>query len=132
MRWLLALLFLSSCGGGDGGEDTQQPPIVVIIDMHFGALQRTGWVHGDPGGLTPYPLAAQAAAGTQQLAMANVVPVAGELITLKGADGEFYSDVVASVSGQIVTMKAPLVVAVAAGQNCWNAYNDEEHLNEPG
>lgn len=118
-----------------GARSTQPIKEVVpfVFDMHWKALRGIPWDAAEGvGGIVPYTLASPAAVNATTITLTGAVPVAQQLIVLRGTDGTYYSVSVDGVAGAVVSLHAPLQAAVSAGQNAWNFYNNESHPNAYG
>lgn len=106
-----------------------------LAEMHFGVLRGTGWNSTVPeaGGLLSRPNQSNRAAGEYALTLTTAGSFyANMLITYLGNDGQYYSNVIKSISGSTLNLAAPLEVAVDAGNHVGNFYNDQAHPNQNG
>lgn len=104
-----------------------------VVDMHYGALKGVAWVTGEPGAKVTYTLSSGASIGATTLSLvAGTAPIDDQLIVVLGTDGEYYCVPVSTVSGTTVNLREPLPVAVNAGANVFNAYDNEPHANKYG
>lgn len=102
----------------------------VVIDIHGVTLKHQGWIATDQGGTQIYPVTNAAAKGATTITV-SAVPMVGQLLALRGIDGNYFSAIAESVVPPVVTLRAPLEQAVDPG-NAWNFYNDEAHPNVIG
>lgn len=104
----------------------------LLVDMHFGALKGVGFLAGtEPGGVTTTTTTASASGNV--LSVVNSASFhAGQLICYVGADGDYYSGVVDSVSTGQITLQAQAEVSVSSGAIVSNFYSNESHPNVNG
>lgn len=103
-----------------------------VWDFHFGCARGVGFRDGYDTGLQAFTLSAPASAGALSFSYSGTAPNALTVIVILGTDGEYYTVTVNSASGGTCSLRSPLPVNVAAGQNAWSFWNDDAHPNAKG
>lgn len=116
----------------DTGEPTE-PAAFSLVTMHDDLLKRRSHIYGESGGTMPVWVASSASQGDSQLQVSvNPGFKDGQLITYRGADGDYYTTTVANTDGVTINLNAPLESAVNSGDHLWNFYHDGAHPNTYG
>ncbi len=112
---------------------------VSVIDMHFGALRGRGATNTETFSAGIYSVASPASAGATTITLTanssinfSVALVADQLICYLGTDGNYYSAAIQSIAGAVLTLRSPISVGVAAGNNLFSFYQNEAHPTECG
>ena len=104
-----------------------------IFDMHFGVLKGQGQTGSVNLGQIDYTLPVNSLSGSYQIQLTSTTNLNdNDLIVYLAQDGEYYTNVISSISGSILNLKEPIIVSIDAGQNLWNGWNDLAHVTPKG
>lgn len=131
-------------GGVEAGKLPKTvPPVpsatLSVIDMHYGVLRGRGATSTETFSAGIYAVSSAASAGATTITLAanssinfSVALVADQLICYLGTDGKYYSAAIQSITGAVLTLRSPISVGVAAGNNLFSFYQNEAHPTEYG
>lgn len=102
----------------------------TLVKMHDKLLKRRSYIYGEAGGTLSVRVASRADQGDTQIRVGRQSGLqAGQLITYRSRQGDYYTTTVASISGQRIELSTPLEAPVDRGENVWNFYRDGAHPN---
>jgi hypothetical protein len=108
----------------------------VMLDLHMEMMRGAGWQTTDPGDgavQKASTFAGSAAAGAASVTVASATFFkANQLIAFRGADGQWDTTRVSSVSGTTLNLSEQLPRAVAMGGQIGTFFNDYNHPREYG
>lgn len=120
---------------GDGAVRTQLAEVTanldavadkIVVDLHYGICRGVGY--NGSGGERVTTVTVAAAAGAGSLIVADPTGfVEGQLIVYRGADGEYRTVVVSTVSGSALLLQTPIESAIAGGAQVGIFYKDLSH-----
>jgi len=105
-----------------------------VIDMHYGILNGVGWGQNEVAGVMGTTTTTQAVgAGALELPVidATVFQI-DQLICFMGADGQYYSGVVHTLSSTSIFLKTGLPADLDVGAPVYPFYRNDAHANEYG
>lgn len=109
------------------------PPVSLSfthIRMHYDLLDARSFIYGENGGVTEMVLSAYADAGAERLRVERPPSLkAGQLITYRANDNDYYTVPVSSVDGRTIHLENALPAPVSSGMNVWNFYDNGSHPN---
>ena len=103
--------------------------------MHGVNFQYSASGQPETGGFVSFNIDAATAGATELQFRRGSSPsslIPNQLVTYIGADGEYYTSSIDQVKSTSITLKQPLVVAVAQGVNLQNFYSDGAHAHVGG
>ena len=118
---------IASCEYDDNSIDP-----FIRVQTHYGLLSGQPHIASETGGLLPLTLTSDAAEGDLVLELdSSTALVAGQLVTYKALNLDYYVARISSISGNTLQLDetTPVVSGVASGQNVWNFYDEATHPN---
>ena len=103
------------------------------VPMHYDVLLGQPHIWNETGGILALGLSRTAPAGSTSLALNSTDSLLPQqLIAYYGADGEYYSAQIQSISNKTIYLSTPLKQTITAGSNVWNFYSNGSHPNNRG
>lgn len=111
-------------------QSEKQP---AVIDMHFGTLAGIGWNAAEQGGNLSTTTTADLLVSQTDVPVLNpTIFVSNQLVCIKASDGQHYSAIVKSITGNVLRLDRRPLVPVLSGSSIYPFYRDDAHPNRAG
>lgn len=105
----------------------------AVIDMHFGTLAGQGWNPAEVGGNQSTTTTAAVAQNVVDIPVTNAgIFAVDQLICFTATNGQLYSAIIRSKSGNTIRIDRQLPVSLASGAGVYGFYRDDAHPNIKG